>query len=76
MDTNLPVGCSLGGCDVAAFASLEYVTALATDGWMDAAVLSRQRRLRGVHAEEGVTRQARKSVAWGSGRAGAPEAGR
>jgi hypothetical protein len=33
MDTNLPAGCLSGGCSVAAFASLEYVTALATDGW-------------------------------------------
>lgn len=33
MDTNLPPGCSPGGCKVAAFASFEYVTALATDGW-------------------------------------------
>ncbi|HVJ16295.1 MAG TPA: hypothetical protein VM686_12725 [Polyangiaceae bacterium] len=33
MDTNLPVGCPLGGCSMAAFASYEYVTALATDGW-------------------------------------------
>ena len=33
MDTNLPSGCMAGGCDVAAFASFEYVTAQATDGW-------------------------------------------
>jgi hypothetical protein len=33
MDTNLPAGCQAGGCSTAAFASLEYVTALATDGW-------------------------------------------
>jgi hypothetical protein len=33
MDTNLPAGCSPGGCNVAAFASFEYVTAMATDGW-------------------------------------------
>jgi hypothetical protein len=33
MDTNLPPGCSPGGCHVAAFASFEYVTAMATDGW-------------------------------------------
>jgi len=33
MDANLPVGCLPGGCNVAAFASLEYVTAMATDGW-------------------------------------------
>lgn len=33
MDANLPPGCAPGGCDVAAFASFEYVTAMATDGW-------------------------------------------
>jgi hypothetical protein len=33
MDTNLPAGCLPGGCDVAAFASFEYVAAQATDGW-------------------------------------------
>ena len=33
MDANLPPGCQPGGCNVAAFASLEYVTAMATDGW-------------------------------------------
>jgi hypothetical protein len=33
MDLNLPAGCLPGGCNVAAFASLEYVTATATDGW-------------------------------------------
>jgi len=33
MDTNLPPGCQAGGCSAAAFASVEYVTALATDGW-------------------------------------------
>jgi len=33
MDTNLPAGCLPGGCDVAAFASLEYVIAMAIDGW-------------------------------------------
>ena len=33
MDTNLPAGCLAGGCTVAAFASFEYVTAMATDGW-------------------------------------------
>jgi hypothetical protein len=33
MDENLPVGCDPGGCDVAAFASALYVTAMATDGW-------------------------------------------
>jgi hypothetical protein len=33
MDINLPLGCPAGGCKIAAFASFEYVTALATDGW-------------------------------------------
>lgn len=33
MDANLPPGCLAGGCNVAAFASFEYVTAMATDGW-------------------------------------------
>jgi hypothetical protein len=33
MDTNLPSGCLPGGCNVAAFASFEYVTAMAIDGW-------------------------------------------
>ncbi len=33
LDTNLPPGCVAGGCNVAAFASFEYVTAMATDGW-------------------------------------------
>jgi hypothetical protein len=33
MDTNLPPGCVAGGCHVAAFASFEYVSATATDGW-------------------------------------------
>jgi hypothetical protein len=33
MDANLPPGCVAGGCNVAAFASFEYVTAMATDGW-------------------------------------------
>jgi len=33
MDTNLPAGCLPGCCTVAAFASFEYVTAMATDGW-------------------------------------------
>lgn len=33
MDANLPAGCLPGGCNVAAFASAEYVTAMATDGW-------------------------------------------
>lgn len=33
MDASLPAGCLPGGCNVAAFASLEKVTAMATDGW-------------------------------------------
>jgi hypothetical protein len=33
MDTNLPVTCTAGGCTVAAFASYESTTAMATDGW-------------------------------------------
>jgi hypothetical protein len=33
MDANLPAGCLPGGCNVAAFASFEYVTAMAIDGW-------------------------------------------
>jgi len=33
MDANLPAGCLPGGCNVAAFASFEYVTATAIDGW-------------------------------------------
>jgi hypothetical protein len=33
MDASLPPGCLPGGCNVAAFASAEYVTAMATDGW-------------------------------------------
>ncbi|MFL5270079.1 MAG: hypothetical protein ACJ8AH_26410, partial [Stellaceae bacterium] len=33
MDANLPPGCLPGGCNVAAFASFEYVTAAAIDGW-------------------------------------------
>ncbi|HZA66399.1 MAG TPA: hypothetical protein VE592_05585 [Geminicoccaceae bacterium] len=33
MDANLPPGCMPGGCNVAAFASFEYVKATATDGW-------------------------------------------
>jgi hypothetical protein len=33
MDANLPPGCPPGGCTTAAFTSLEYITAMATDGW-------------------------------------------
>ena len=33
MDANLPLGCLAGGCTTAAFTSLEYITATATDGW-------------------------------------------